>query len=392
MLISKMAASTNVEVNTKQRLTRNTISRSSPSVGVINDGDSSKTKKKGGKADRRQDFLTNNMEVDAETCDDGGRSDKKADPARPANATKSATNLATKPSTVKPKIRDTTQKPRRGEDSTELSDDGGDDTTPCAMCDVLLDYDSKALCCDFCGNWVCLPCSGMPGIVYDTITTNEIPNFIWTCDSCRAAIPTIRNMSKMLKDIKDEQTDSRQEMKKLHSRVEKIESTIDDKIQDAIEEYRERESRKCNIIIHNIPESDREQPEERRQEDMENLKDILDASVGTDHQVEFGTVTRLGKRFEGKNRLTKVVLDSVKSKRMILGAAKKLRESDAWNNIYVTPDLSPKEREKNKQLRAELKKRKEDGEDSLVIRKGKIVQLETRATKDHQPDRSFRPK
>ena len=86
-------------------------------------------------------------------------------------------------------------------------------------------------------------------------------------------------------------------------------------------------------------------------------------------------VIRLGKREEGRNRLLKVVVDSVKSKRRVLQGAKKLHDNTTWSNIYITPDHTPKERQTYKDLREELRRRTENGEQRLVIRRGKITTI-----------------
>ena len=44
-----------------------------------------------------------------------------------------------------------------------------------------------------------------------------------------------------------------------------------------------------------------------------------------------------------------------------------------YQNVFISPDLSPKERASNKILRQELRLRKEAGEANLIIRCGKIV-------------------
>ena len=48
--------------------------------------------------------------------------------------------------------------------------------------------------------------------------------------------------------------------------------------------------------------------------------------------------------------------------------------SHGWSNVFVTPDLTKEEREKNRTLRLELEKRKNDEKNpNLVIYRGKIV-------------------
>ena len=45
--------------------------------------------------------------------------------------------------------------------------------------------------------------------------------------------------------------------------------------------------------------------------------------------------------------------------------------------IYPGPDLTPKERETNRQLHTELKRRKQAGETNLMIKRGKIIIRQT---------------
>ena len=53
--------------------------------------------------------------------------------------------------------------------------------------------------------------------------------------------------------------------------------------------------------------------------------------------------------------------------------AKNLRNSNTYKKVFISPDLLPKEREVNKLLHQELKRRKEAGEVNLIIRRGKII-------------------
>ena len=54
--------------------------------------------------------------------------------------------------------------------------------------------------------------------------------------------------------------------------------------------------------------------------------------------------------------------------------------------VYINHDLTPKEREAEKLLRDELRERRENGEEDLVIRNGRIVRRPAR----QQTDRSDR--
>ena len=59
--------------------------------------------------------------------------------------------------------------------------------------------------------------------------------------------------------------------------------------------------------------------------------------------------------------------------------AKKLWDikCEAFREVFITPDLSIKERNAQKELRAELKRRKDAGEAHLKIIRGKIIKNNT---------------
>ena len=76
-----------------------------------------------------------------------------------------------------------------------------------------------------------------------------------------------------------------------------------------------------------------------------------------------------------KPRLMKVTVDTLESKAFILRNCTKLRSADQssyYSNIYITPDLTPTEREANRQLRAKLDVLNKDGK-QYKIKNGRIV-------------------
>ena len=141
----------------------------------------------------------------------------------------------------------------------------------------------------------------------------------------------------------------------------------------AINEEKEREKRQLNLIIHNLAESDLEQGEVRKAEDINHTLDIFNNYLGAKTTVS--KAIRLGKR-SAKPRLLKVTVDSVEAKTFILRSCTNLRKADPashYYKIYVTPDLTPAQREANLQLRNKLKEMNKDGK-SYVIKNGRIVQ------------------
>jgi len=82
--------------------------------------------------------------------------------------------------------------------------------------------------------------------------------------------------------------------------------------------------------------------------------------------------TRLGVLKANRSRLLRIEIKDLAAKKQILRNATKLRASSKWSNVYVSPDLTPKEREQNKLLREKLRARTA-GEKDLYIKFGRIV-------------------
>ena len=143
---------------------------------------------------------------------------------------------------------------------------------------------------------------------------------------------------------------------------------------EGIEDYRDRELRKMNLILHNLPESEALVAKDRTEADVSSFSSICEEVLQVEG-CEVESCCRLGKRVEGKNRLVKVTVKSVSMKRSVLQEARKLRQSEdaILKKVYITPDLSVKDREVQKKLQKELRERRDNGEENLVIRRGQIV-------------------
>ena len=97
--------------------------------------------------------------------------------------------------------------------------------------------------------------------------------------------------------------------------------------------------------------------------------------------------TRLGQYKIGTNvkpRLLRVTVRSDETKTNIMKRAYKLNTgvTNKSEKVYINHDLTPKERETEKELRDELRARRGNGEEDLVIRNGKIVTRPARQSTD----------
>ena len=160
-----------------------------------------------------------------------------------------------------------------------------------------------------------------------------------------------------------------------------------------VDEYRDRERRKLNLIFHNVPESHAEESSSRVADDIKLITDITKA-IGVDN-VEVVNTDRLGQRKNSSSggRLLRVQVSNLNTKKHILSNAKKLRnvKHEPIKGVYITPDLSIKERNAQKALRDELKRRKDAGEANLKISRGKIIKTvpETAMAVEHTPEQTM---
>ena len=93
---------------------------------------------------------------------------------------------------------------------------------------------------------------------------------------------------------------------------------------------------------------------------------------------------RVGKSTPEKPRLLIVGLENAEVKIEVLKMASQLRETEKWHDIYITPDLTWKEREEGRRLREELRRRTSAGEPNLVIRRGRIISRVGRVDVQHR--------
>ena len=135
--------------------------------------------------------------------------------------------------------------------------------------------------------------------------------------------------------------------------------------------FLDKEQRKMNLVIHNMQESSGENARERASKDADKFKVMI--REGFKLVVHTTKCFRVGKKNEDKPRLLIVTLDDREVKYEILRHARDLRNTEEYGNIFITPDQTKMEREQGKKTRDELARRRNAGENDLVIWRGKIV-------------------
>ena len=271
-----------------------------------------------------------------------------------------------------------------------------------SCCNVFTGEDDKLMECERCDSWFCIECLDMSELVYNVMVERKDSH--WFCSECEKPAITA------VKTDKDIEERCAAYMTSITNRLEKIESSLERKadveqvnrldqrmrslenkripenseqvatntISETISEQRERENRANNIILFNIPESDKQDPQERTREDTDFVMDVFQAMEIEDRDL-IEKCIRIGRKVSGRSRLTRVTLKHQGTKGNILRKSRALENTDQFSEVYIRPDLTRLQRTEQRVLREELKSRRDKGEDNIFIRRGKIVQTRDRA-------------
>ena len=148
-------------------------------------------------------------------------------------------------------------------------------------------------------------------------------------------------------------------------------------VEEVMQDQRERDEKKNNIIIYNVPEGIEEDDEKNSKNDIETTKEVFKV---VNPQVVFDKVdsTRIqrigikkGKGVDSRPRPIKVVMNSPENKMDILRNARKLKDSEKFNQVGLSFDKTRREQEQYRQLKAKLEEKRKSagpGEDYIIYR------------------------
>ena len=135
----------------------------------------------------------------------------------------------------------------------------------------------------------------------------------------------------------------------------------------------DKEKRKYNIVVHNLPESVNQDSKTRNEKDVEAFKNLIKDEFHISANI--GRAFRAGKIHQERPRPLIVSLAEEGTKWDILRLAPQLRDSERCRNVFLSPDRTPEEREADRKLRLEVKKLREEGK-AVRIQRGKVVFLQ----------------
>lgn len=231
-----------------------------------------------------------------------------------------------------------------------------------------------AIQCAICGLWIHhKPCSGVSdeGFKFLDEQVKATGSAYWACRPCMAYSQGITQKIKVIeKDIEEVQKTAKantEGVKKVEGSLEELKREVEKnkkEMEEAIRaterrmgaEWREREIRRKNVVMHRIAEAG-ESPrtgEERRQYDSNECNKILETMGLTNLAEQVKTCRRLGERGQEPRPLI-VVLKTEEARRQILEKAPVLLESD-YHMVGVVPDLTPAQRKEEEEMRTEAER------------------------------------
>ena len=151
--------------------------------------------------------------------------------------------------------------------------------------------------------------------------------------------------------------------------------TVEKLVESRLKELEDRKNRNRNLIVFNLGLSKSDQPQTRKQHDLEQIKGLY-TSVTTDtKELEIKALFRL----THKDKVTscpplKIVLALKEQRRLFLTNSKKISdlEDEDLSKVIIARDLTIDQRKTNKKIREEKDKRTKEGED-VEERFGEVI-------------------
>ena len=282
--------------------------------------------------------------------------------------------------------------------------------------------------CGRCAQWVCRLCTSMSTEQLKFLASSD--RFHWFCDECDliaiAAIESSKKLdkkvsvtpaevqksviSRMIKIVDNFEHKLEQQVKVVTegskktyaqaltegvipqiSSIQKDLKRINTDQSKAVDEAKDRESRKNNLIVFGIPESKDEDINVRKAHDETKFKEVC--TIGMEIEVEVSSVTRLRTKNENGPKPMRVKLRNEEDKWKVLRHTKnRAKAGDNMKIVYIKKDMTLLERERDFELRKLLQEKRQEATREnngkvWIIRRGKVIDV-TRKTIQHTEDQT----
>lgn len=142
--------------------------------------------------------------------------------------------------------------------------------------------------------------------------------------------------------------------------------------EEACYEAEVRHQKRKSLIISGLPEHTHGTLTQRKDMDEQSVLSL--AQTLEVRHFKATDVMRVGRLDPTRPRLLRVKCESVEQKQALLQKSRMLKGNSNFRNVFINPDQTITQRKRSQELRNELKRRREEGE-NVGIRRGRIVDL-----------------
>ena len=295
-----------------------------------------------------------------------------------------------------------------------------EDKTRCRDCSNTVFEEEQALTCDICMGWfhIAKSCQNVPQVMYDMFNSDEgLGGIHWFCTHCNRGASNVfmmmnrisEDMNAGVKALKEHTkridvnvaklagrvTQQDQKIKKTDKLLEEVDATnlrknmtdlttrmdtmeektkgteagaiidVSKDMEAKIQDLREEENRKQNLLIYNIKESEETDGKVREQADRNTIIELCTGPLGIQDFSDDNIlkVARLGKKQDEMRKPRPVLmrLDSTLTKFKITSNTRHLATAEEkFSCLSIQPDLTKSQREHKATLIEEAKKLDEE--------------------------------
>ena len=184
------------------------------------------------------------------------------------------------------------------------SPDGENET--CNKCEKEVKGGQRGLECGLCLAWYHAGCEKVSKDEYTGLKMSGDAGE-WFCRQCKGQFASLKRANAMLREENKVLKEENESLKSRLDIVEKKLANIDinvedikDKVIESIREENERKEKKKNIVVFNLPETEGETEERKKDQELATCSDIIYNEIGV-QQAEIVQVTRMGRPREGNS-------------------------------------------------------------------------------------------
>lgn len=226
----------------------------------------------------------------------------------------------------------------------------------CLKCLHILDEGDALVKCDGCNRFTHRGCTDLTASELKVLDLKSGRQLKYFCNDCQEGLLRIPKLFKIIDSLQEEVKDLRTKLDSM-SQSSSAHNSF-----DMLVEMEDRVSRACSVMITDIDESKKSDPQLRASEDIVNVKKVLSKILP---DVKVCKAIRLGRKVGNRTRLLKVVVGNRDEVRSIL---RNKRDADIPDGVKIFADRTKLQREQYNEVKLQLAKLKEDGVTNKTIK------------------------